>query len=172
MPDSIDVVVDRMVALIEAIPDIGRVYPFDPRRRDDLSPWIHSEIDGVSVMRCWWVSGPTLSTEWVTKFSPQQIYRRWTFTIGGIEGATPAFPGDTRTAGEDIQTVRRFAVAVSDALDAAVDLGLEDPPHAFDSNPCEWREAPKHDWIGSPSQRHLVVRASIEKQIATMPSLT
>lgn len=158
-----------MVELIEGIPSIGRVHNFPIRDRDDIQPLITSEIDGVNVLRAWWIHGPTMEGEWLTGLSPQFLQRQWYWEIHGVEGLSPGYEGDTRPPGGDIQTIRDNAVQVMDALDGGDDneLGLGHTV-VFDSEPCRIRQQPFH----APflEGRLPLAYVVIEKRIRTVPA--
>lgn len=171
MTDSIAGIVDRLAERIETVASIGRVLKWDPYDRSDISEWITSEMDGVLMTRAWWVSGPTMGpmpqaqgrNGWLTSMSPQHIPRLWTFTIHGVEGLSPAQDGDTRDPGESLQTLRDFAVQVSDALDSD---GLDHGGTTFNSHASFWQTEPRIEAFGRAqiALAHVV----IAKQVSTM----
>lgn len=132
---DIDPVVARMVTLIRAIPEIGVVHPQDLFRRDDLRPLVVSTIQGRDVMRAWFVSGPSMTSERAVQTAGGFIRRTWSFTIYGLEGLT-----------ENAQlTLRRNALAVTDALDADRLLGNT----CHETMPCQWRQlSNRFGWAG------------------------
>ncbi|CAB4136904.1 hypothetical protein UFOVP314_38 [uncultured Caudovirales phage] len=123
---DIDPVVAALVARIRSVPSTGLVYPESPFARDDMRPIMVSKIDGQSTLRAWWVSGPTMAGRRTTQASTGHLERRWTYTIYGCNGIT-----DDTTQ----QTLRRLALAVTDAID--LDRDLSGTCHRTD--PCSWR---------------------------------
>lgn len=111
-------IVARMVALLEAIPDIGRVLDHEVWDRDDFGPQVTSIIDGVPVMRAWIITGPTLAdAAYFTQAQPANaIMRAWQYRIIGIEGLDADASGSTGTQRDQM-------VAVLDALDADRQMG-------------------------------------------------
>ena len=171
MTDAISPVVDRLVAIIEGIDGIGKVWPYNPRDRQDISPHVVTEIDGIKVNRAWWVQGPVLDrqSEWLTRMSPQFVRRRWTYQIHGIEGLSPGPDGDTRLPGQDLQTLRDNALAVCDAIDADYDLAGT----VFDSEPCNWLPpGPHHRMFGPAGSGFGAAYVVIEKRTVSMPNRT
>lgn len=104
----------RMVAIIEALPAIGFVHPYDLYSRKDLRPLIVSEISGQDVLRAWWFSGPTMVGKPMVQTAGGWCERTWLWTIYGVEGLTDD--------GSSLETVRANALAIVDALDADRDL--------------------------------------------------
>ncbi len=142
---SQDLVVAEIVDLIEALPDIGKVFAHDPWDRNDIRNVLVSQIGGQSVLRAWWVSGPVMAATQEDTAAGRDSFgnmpqRTWTYTIHGVEGLAPAYPGDDRGPGGDIVTLRANAIAVTDALDADVLLGGTVPA----TLPCSWPNQPAH----------------------------
>lgn len=104
----------RMVTLIEALTDIGLVWPHDIMSRKDLRPLVVSEISGVDTMRAWWITGPPMQSRPMTSNPAAWIERTWTYQIHGIEGLVET--------GSSIETLRANALRISDAIDAEPDL--------------------------------------------------
>lgn len=130
-------IVDRIVEVISAVPDIGLVYPHDIWDRDDITDQLVSDIAGAKTMRAWWVAGPQIvSSAWFT-FGPSVS---WTmaFDIYGVEGLAGA--DDSRGSGGDILTLRANAMALTKALDADTTLRSL----ALQTWPCTWPEMPEH----------------------------
>lgn len=165
MNEVLSTVADRYVDLIGAIQSIGLVQAFNPFARTDISGLIVSEIDGIKVMRAWWVQGPTMEARFVTEVTPGHVARTWTWEIHGIEGVAPAWEGDTRTAGQELNTLRDNAAAVTDALDAD-DIGMDGL--VFRSWPCEWADEPAHIEFGEPGNGFVCAYAVITKRVMTM----
>lgn len=138
-------VIDRIAAIIGAVPASGLVYPYDPYDRNDIRNVLTSQIDGQSVLRGWWISGPVMDSAYqgdaeglgALDTSPQ---RTWVYTIHGVEGLAPAWPGDSRGPGGNIVTLRANGEAIMAALDADLHLAGS---CAF-TKPCEWPEPPTH----------------------------
>lgn len=171
MTDAISPVVDRLVAIIAGLDGIGKVLAYNPRDRQDIAKHVVSEIDGIKIQRAWWVQGPVLDrqSQWLTRMSPQFVRRHWTYQIHGIEGLTPAFPGDTRTEGQDLQTLRDNALAICDAIDADYDLAGT----VFDTEPCTWLPpGPHHRMFGSTGSGTGAAYVVIEKRTISMPNRT
>lgn len=140
MPETLSPIVDRMVARIGTIANIGRVLKSSPFDRLDVADLIVGQTgESDRVLRVWWVQGPTMSADWLTGMSPQHISRTYTFEIHGIEAVAPAWEGDVREAGEDLQLLRDNAIAVCDVLDAD-DLGMGGL--VFKAEPCQIQEEP------------------------------
>lgn len=171
MADDISGIVDRFAARIETVDDIGRVLKWDPYDRMDLAEWITDEVGGITMTRAWWIAGPTMGPNpnararngWLTGMSPQFVPRLWAFTIHGVEGLS--FAGDTRDPGEALQTLRTFAVQVTDALDSDA---LGHGGATFDSHACMWQQEPKIEAFGRVGI--LLAHAVITKQVSTMPA--
>lgn len=169
MTDSIAEAIARMVELVEGIDAIGVVLDHNPRDRKDITEHITADIDGIRVMRAWWVQGPYMTSRWLTRMSPQHVDRTWIYEIHGIEGLTPAFPGDTRGPGEDLVTLRNNGVAVCDAIDADYDLSGS----VFDAEPCQWRSpGPQHRTFGPAGGGFGAAHLIIEKRVKHMPART
>jgi hypothetical protein len=103
-------VVARIVADLLEVPGIGLVFDHDVWDRDDLAPLIVTNIAGANVVRCWWVTGPTLEATYRTNQGDGYLERRWTYTVHGIAG-------DPDGDGTGVNVLRGLGVAVTDALD-------------------------------------------------------
>jgi hypothetical protein len=142
---TVSPVVDRVVELIETVPEIGLVFGHDPWDRNDIANVLVSEIAGRRTLRAWWVSGPVMAAayqgeaEGFISFDTSSI-RTWTYTVHGVEGLAPAWPEDDRGPGGDLVTLRANAMAVTAALDA--DPLLADT--CAGTEPCSWPAPPSH----------------------------
>jgi len=159
-------VVDAIVDLIRSVPRIGIVFDHDPWDRNDIRNVLMSQIGGQSVLRAWWVSGPTMGAAQEDASADRVSFgnmpmRTWTYTIHGVEGLAPAYPGDTRGPGGDIVTLRANAVAITDALDEDVLLGGTAPA----ALPCVWPNQPAHRVFDA---RVVVSYIQIVKQVITL----
>lgn len=173
MTDTLpSVVVDRMAELIAGVENIGVVHKWPIRDRSDIRDLIHSLIDGEDVLRAWWIEGPNVEAEWLVQMGQAPwITRRWTYEIHGVEGLTPAFPGDIRPTGGDIETIRDNAARIMDALDGGPDLELGlGYDVVFSSSPCQIRQRPIQTTFlnGSLDLAYVV----IEKRVETKPART
>lgn len=171
------IIVDRMAELIAEVPGIGLVRKFPLRDRSDIRNLIVSSIDGQDTLRAWWIEGPNLEASWLVQMGQAPwITRNWTWEIHGVEGLTPAWPGDPRLTGGDIETIRDNATLVMDALDGGddLDLGLGYTAHpgdiVFSSSPCQIRQRPTQTTFleGKLPLAYVV----IEKRIETKPART
>jgi hypothetical protein len=99
----------RMKTLIEQIPNIGPVYPFDIFSRTDLGAMIVTNIQYTPTMRAWWISGPTMVGRRMVSKSSGWLERTWRYSIYGIEGLSDD--------GDSLVTIRKNALAVADAID-------------------------------------------------------
>lgn len=138
-------VVAAISAHIAAQPNIGLVFDHDPWDRNDIRNVLVSQIGGQTVLRAWWISGPVLAADYEDRASGMVsfgglIARTWTYTIHGVEGLAPAWPGDTRGPGGDLVTLRANGEAITEALDADMLLGGTCPA----SDPCSWPTPPAH----------------------------
>ncbi|MEA2704266.1 MAG: hypothetical protein QOD63_2211 [Actinomycetota bacterium] len=142
---SVGAVVAAITAHISALPDIGLVFDHDPWDRENVRNVLVSTVAGRDTLRAWWVSGPVLAAAYEDEASGMaslgnMALRRWTYTIHGVEGLAPAYPGDTRGPGGDLLTLRANGEAITNALDADVLLGGT----CATTEPCSWPAPPAH----------------------------
>lgn len=162
---TVEAVVDAITAHISALPDIGLVFAHDPWDRNDIRNVVVSQIAGQSVLRAWWVSGPVMAAGYQGdaeghSFDTSAI-RTWTYTIHGVEGLAPAYPGDTRGPGGDLVTLRTNGETITASLDA--DPLLDDT--CAGTLPCSWPAAPAHrTFAGLVAVSYL----QIVKQVVTL----
>lgn len=135
---DIPTVVDRLTALISSVPAIGLVWPHDIYSHRDVRPLVVSSIDGVDVLRCWWITGPLMRSQLAVQAPGGWVERTWTYTIHGIEGLTES--------GDSIVTLRAKTLAVCDAIDA--DPRLAGAAHR--TEPCQIVQQPQNrtSWAG------------------------
>lgn len=146
-------VLARIKALIETVPNIGRVFPFPLYNRDDLGTLLVSEIGGARTLRAWAIVGPTMVGRNMVQRPGGHIERTWTYTIHGYEGLS--------AAGDSIVTVQANALAVCDVLDA--DPGLNGTVHR--SQPCSWTVGPQN---GISAAGIALSSVQIVKQVTTL----
>lgn len=127
---DISPVVARLVNRIQSVTDVGAVYGFDVYSHNDLHSLIVTQVGGVDVIRCWWVTGPTMTGRNIV--SAHEIERTWTYQIHAVLGVTEN--------GNSIETLRTLGLAVTDAIDA--DTDLNGTVHRTD--PCNWVVRPEH----------------------------
>lgn len=139
-------VLARILNRIQAVSDIGLVWGGDLYANDDLLPLVVSDIDDVSTLRAWWVTGPALpEADRLVEIGPAQHHRWWEYTICGAEGVPDdELDPDTGAVSElgsavALDRLRVNALAVTDRLDA--DLTLNQTCHR--TWPCTWPTAPE-----------------------------
>lgn len=169
MNEIVSPVVDRIVGRILTIPSIGVVRGFNPFARSDIADQVVAEIDGVRTLRCWWVQGPTMTAVFPTQMSPPFVHRTWTYEVHGIEGVAPAWDGDPREPGAELNTLRDNAALVTDVLDAD-DLDMGGLVHS--TQPCKWSDEPLHVAFGDSGDQFVVAYAVITKVVTTMRART
>ena len=125
--------VARMATLIEAIDEIGNVYPYEffRRKSDATIDAMHLKISGVHTLRFWWISGPTMTAQRAVS-GDGTMERSWEYTIHGAFGVTET--------GDSIELARTKALAVLDAIDAEHDLNGT----CHRTNPGRFAVAPSH----------------------------
>jgi hypothetical protein len=170
MTETLSPIVERMASRIEAIADIGRVLRFNPFARDDVSDLIVGPTgDAEKVLRAWWIQGPTMTAAWAPGTSPPWVLRTYGWEIHGIEGVAPAWDGDLRDPGEDLQTLRDNTAAVCDALDTdTLDMG----GLVFKAEACQISDEPAHAVFGEAGSMFAVGYVVITKTVKTMPART
>lgn len=137
--------VSAITGHISSIPQVGMVFDHDPWDRNDIRNVLVSLIGGQSILRAWWVSGPVLASAHedtaagMVSFGNLSV-RTWTYTIHGVEGLAPAYPGDTRGPGGDLVTLRANGEAITEAIDADMLLGGT----CDGTEPCSWPAPPAH----------------------------
>lgn len=138
-------VVAAITGHISSLPAIGLVFSHDPWDRNDIRNVVVSQIGGQRVLRAWWVSGPVMvggyqgDAEGFHSLDTSAI-RTWTYTIHGVEGLAPAYPGDARGPGGDLVTLRANGEAITLALDGDPLLG----DSCAGTEPCSWPAEPVH----------------------------
>ena len=106
---------NRMAVLAGAVTNVGLVHKFDLYSRKDMTDLLVSRVAGVDTMRAWWFTGPTMVGRPMVQHAGGFIERTWRWTIHGVEGLS----ADGQTS---LASVRSFALAIADAIDAEPDL--------------------------------------------------
>lgn len=136
---DIDPVVDRLVALVRSVPNVGQVHGHDIYARHDIVPMITTTVDGIEIVRAWWITGPIMRSSVAS--NAFELERTWEYEVHGITSTTdddgsPEGP----FAPSAIVQMRALALAVTDAIDA--DRTLGGTAHRVD--PCRWSTRPEH----------------------------
>ena len=103
-------IVARLANRIASVANVGIVSTFDIYSHNDLQPLIVSSIGGTPTLRAWWITGPSMSARNMVQTPGGRIERSWLYQIHGICGVAEN--------GDHIATIRTFALAVIDAIDA------------------------------------------------------
>ena len=146
-------VVARLVNRIQTVANIGLVWDHDIYDRNDLRARVVSVVAGATVMRAWWITGPTMAGVNMVQRPGGVIERTWQYTIYGIEGLS--------ADGASVVTLRTNALAVCDAIDADPMLGST----VHRSEPSSWNIAPENRvaWAGIAASF-----ISINKKVVTL----